>query len=231
MSADMLKSMAPKPIVFACSNPDPEIKPELAHATRDDLIIATGRSDYPNQVNNVLGFPFIFRGALDVRARRINEAMKIAAVHAIRELAKKPVPADVLKAYDLSSLSFGREYIIPKPMDTRLLSTRRRRRGESRGRFRRGALALPEALPSVRTTLIRCQIRTRRKKGRRFFRSAGLFCFSLRLNQARSYPSASSAFRANRHLQDSIRPYRAHRAGARATRDHRDSIRPDGADC
>ena len=123
MSAEMLKSMAPKPIVFACSNPDPEIKPELAHATRDDLIIATGRSDYPNQVNNVLGFPFIFRGALDVRARRINEAMKIAAVHALRELAKTPVPADVLNAYNLSSLSFGKDYIIPKPLDTRLLNT------------------------------------------------------------------------------------------------------------
>jgi malate dehydrogenase (oxaloacetate-decarboxylating)(NADP+) len=122
MSVEMLRSMAPKPIVFACSNPDPEIKPELALATRDDLIIATGRSDYPNQVNNVLGFPFIFRGALDVRARRINEAMKIAAVHALRELAKTPVPADVLKAYNLTSLSFGRNYIIPKPLDTRLLN-------------------------------------------------------------------------------------------------------------
>lgn len=122
MSAEMLASMAPKPIVFACSNPDPEIKPELALATRDDVIIATGRSDYPNQVNNVLGFPFIFRGALDVRARRINEAMKIAAVHAIRELAKSPVPADVLKAYNIDSLSFGKDYIIPKPLDTRLLT-------------------------------------------------------------------------------------------------------------
>jgi malate dehydrogenase (oxaloacetate-decarboxylating)(NADP+) len=121
MNADMLKSMAPKPIIFACSNPDPEIRPELAHATRDDIIIATGRSDYPNQVNNVLGFPFIFRGALDVRARRINEAMKIAAVEAIRTLAKEPIPAEVLAAYNLSSLQFGREYIIPKPMDVRLL--------------------------------------------------------------------------------------------------------------
>ncbi len=123
MSADMLKSMASKPIVFACSNPDPEIKPELALAVRDDLIIATGRSDYPNQVNNVLGFPFIFRGALDVRASRINETMKIAAVHAIRKLAKTPVPAEVLKAYDLDNLSFGKDYIIPKPLDTRLLYT------------------------------------------------------------------------------------------------------------
>ena len=122
MSPEMLKSMAPKPIVFACSNPDPEITPQLAHATRDDLIIATGRSDYPNQVNNVLGFPFIFRGALDVRARHINETMKVAAVHAIRELAKTPVPADVLKAYGIDSLSFGKDYIIPKPLDTRLLN-------------------------------------------------------------------------------------------------------------
>jgi malate dehydrogenase (oxaloacetate-decarboxylating)(NADP+) len=121
MSADMLKLMAPKPIIFACSNPDPEIKPELAHAIRDDIIIATGRSDYPNQVNNVLGFPFIFRGALDVRARRINEAMKIAAVESIRTLAKEPIPIEVLGAYNLAHLEFGREYIIPKPMDARLL--------------------------------------------------------------------------------------------------------------
>jgi malate dehydrogenase (oxaloacetate-decarboxylating)(NADP+) len=122
MSVEMLKSMAPNPIVFACSNPDPEIKYELAVATRDDLIIATGRSDYPNQVNNVLGFPFIFRGALDVRAHRINEAMKIAAVHAIRDLAKLPVPKEVVQAYNVAHLEFGRQYIIPKPMDVRLLS-------------------------------------------------------------------------------------------------------------
>jgi malate dehydrogenase (oxaloacetate-decarboxylating)(NADP+) len=121
MSADMLKSMAPKPIIFACSNPDPEIKPELAHATREDIIIATGRSDYPNQVNNVLGFPFIFRGALDVRARRINEEMKIAAVEAIRTLAKEPIPSEVLVAYGITGLEFGRDYIIPKPLDARLL--------------------------------------------------------------------------------------------------------------
>jgi len=122
LSAEMLKSMAPRPVVFACSNPDPEIQPELALATRDDLIIATGRSDYPNQVNNVLGFPFIFRGALDVRARRINEEMKIAAVHAIRELAHEPVPEEVLIATGTERLEFGRNYIIPKPMDRRLLS-------------------------------------------------------------------------------------------------------------
>jgi malate dehydrogenase (oxaloacetate-decarboxylating)(NADP+) len=122
LSPDMLLSMADRPVVFACSNPDPEIRPELALATRDDLIIATGRSDYPNQVNNVLGFPFIFRGALDVRASRINEAMKVAAVQALCELAKEPVDPAVLAACGLDSLSFGPDYIIPKPMDSRLLS-------------------------------------------------------------------------------------------------------------
>ena len=112
--------MADKQIVFTCSNPDPEIKPELALAVRDDLIIATGRSDYPNQVNNVLCFPFIFRGALDVRARTINDEMKIAAVYAISAIAKEPVPAEVLEASGDESLSFGRGYINPKPMDPRL---------------------------------------------------------------------------------------------------------------
>ncbi|WP_150304509.1 malic enzyme-like NAD(P)-binding protein [Pseudomonas saliphila] len=116
-----LKLMAENPIVFACSNPDPEINPELAHASRPDVIMATGRSDYPNQVNNVLGFPFIFRGALDVRATRINEEMKIAAVHAIRKLAKEPVPEYVSAAYGGINLEFGRDYIIPKPMDVRLI--------------------------------------------------------------------------------------------------------------
>ncbi|MEI8610819.1 malic enzyme-like NAD(P)-binding protein [Enterovibrio norvegicus] len=118
---EALKLMAEKPIVFACSNPDPEIKPELAHQVRDDLIMGTGRSDYPNQVNNVLCFPFIFRGALDVRASRINDEMKLAAVEAIRSLAKEPVPAEVLKAAGVDALSFGIDYIIPKPMDPRLL--------------------------------------------------------------------------------------------------------------
>jgi len=121
LPTDALKLMAPKPIVFACSNPDPEIDPAEAHAVRDDLIMATGRSDFPNQVNNVLGFPFIFRGALDVRARRINEAMKIAAVQALRELAKQPVPQTVVDACGVASLEFGPEYIIPKPMDPRLI--------------------------------------------------------------------------------------------------------------
>ncbi len=122
LDADGLKRMAANPIVFACSNPDPEISPALAHATRDDVIMATGRSDYPNQVNNVLGFPFIFRGALDVRATRINEEMKIAAALALRDLAKQPVPQDVCDAYGGAPLSFGREYIIPKPMDKRLIN-------------------------------------------------------------------------------------------------------------
>lgn len=118
---EMLLKMAPKPIVFACSNPDPEISPAVAKATRDDLIMATGRSDYPNQVNNVLGFPFIFRGALDVRAKRINEEMKVAAVKALVEVAKLPVTQEVLDACGEKSLSFGADYIIPKPMDSRLL--------------------------------------------------------------------------------------------------------------
>ena len=120
LPAETLALMAPNPIVFACSNPDPEIKPELAMATRNDLIMATGRSDYPNQVNNVLCFPFIFRGALDVRASEINDAMKVAAVEALREVSKEPVPAEVLVAAGVDSLVFGREYIIPKPMDPRL---------------------------------------------------------------------------------------------------------------
>ncbi|MGR2942662.1 malic enzyme-like NAD(P)-binding protein [Vibrio vulnificus] len=122
MPAEALKLMADKPVVFACSNPDPEIKPELAHEVRSDLIMGTGRSDYPNQVNNVLCFPFIFRGALDVRASEINDEMKLAAVEAIRQLAKEPVPEAVLKAAGVESLSFGPQYIIPKPMDSRLLS-------------------------------------------------------------------------------------------------------------
>ena len=121
LSSDDLKLMADKPVVFACSNPDPEIKPEVANAARNDLIMATGRSDYPNQVNNVLCFPFIFRGALDVRATAINDEMKIAAVNAIREIAKEAVPQEVLDASGESALEFGENYIIPKPMDPRLL--------------------------------------------------------------------------------------------------------------
>jgi len=118
----MLKSMAKKPVVFAMANPVPEIDYDLATAAREDIIMATGRSDYPNQVNNVLGFPYIFRGALDVRATAINEEMKIAATHAIAEMAKKPVPEAVNLAYNITNLKFGRDYIIPKPMDQRLIT-------------------------------------------------------------------------------------------------------------
>lgn len=121
MTAEMLAAMAPKPIIFALSNPDPEIRPELAHEIRDDIIMATGRSDYPNQVNNVLGFPYIFRGALDVRATRINEAMHVAAVHALSAITHQPVPQEVLDAYNLDHLEFGPDYIIPKPTDPRLI--------------------------------------------------------------------------------------------------------------
>jgi len=121
VSKDMVKSMADNPIVFALSNPDPEISPADANAARDDLIMATGRSDYPNQVNNVLGFPFIFRGALDAKASEINVEMKIAAVHALKDLAKLDVPQDVLEAYHVDAISFGKDYIIPKPFDKRLI--------------------------------------------------------------------------------------------------------------
>ncbi len=120
VSTAMVKSMADKPVVFALANPNPEILPEKARAARSDLVMATGRSDYPNQVNNVLGFPFIFRGALDARAREITQAMLIAAVHALAELAREPVPASVLKAYKLKKLKFGPDYILPKPFDPRL---------------------------------------------------------------------------------------------------------------
>lgn len=121
LSQDMVKSMAKNPIVFAMANPDPEISYEAATASRKDIIMATGRSDYPNQVNNVLGFPFIFRGALDVRATQINEAMKLAAVHALAEMAKSAVPDIVNLAYNEKTISFGENYIIPKPLDPRLL--------------------------------------------------------------------------------------------------------------
>lgn len=123
LNGEMIKSMAKHPIVFAMANPDPEISWEEATEARKDIIMATGRSDYPNQVNNVLGFPYIFRGALDVRAKNINEAMKLAAVKALAELAKTPVPDIVNMAYNEKNISFGPEYIIPKPVDPRLLST------------------------------------------------------------------------------------------------------------
>ena len=121
VAPDMLKAMAPRPIVFALANPDPEVSPEDARAARQDVIMATGRSDYPNQVNNVLGFPFVFRGALDVRAKAINEEMKLAVTHALAALAKQEVPDSVSKAYGVSKLQFGPEYIVPKPFDPRAL--------------------------------------------------------------------------------------------------------------
>ncbi|MBP6682508.1 MAG: malate dehydrogenase [Halioglobus sp.] len=157
LSPQMLLSMAARPIVFACSNPDPEIRPEIALATRDDVIIATGRSDYPNQVNNVLGFPFIFRGALDVRASCINEEMKIAAVYALSELAREAVPAEVLAACALESLSFGPGYIIPKPMDNRLLV--RLASAVARAAVESGVARLPypdtyPSLPSARASRV-----------------------------------------------------------------------------
>ena len=121
VTPEMLKSMAPKPIVFALANPDPEIAYETAVASRDDMIFATGRSDYPNQINNVLGFPYIFRGALDCGASNINDTMKLAAARAIAELAHEVVPESVKEAYRLPEMAFGKEYILPKPMDPRLL--------------------------------------------------------------------------------------------------------------
>jgi malate dehydrogenase (oxaloacetate-decarboxylating)(NADP+) len=123
VTPDMVRSMAKNPIVFAMANPDPEIGWEEATAVRNDLIMATGRTDFPNQVNNVLGFPYIFRGALDVRATQINEAMKLAAVRALAELARTPVPDIVNLAYNVKTITFGPEYIIPKPLDPRLLAT------------------------------------------------------------------------------------------------------------
>ena len=121
LDADLIKGMAANPIIFALANPDPEVLPNIAHAIRDDILMATGRSDFPNQVNNALCFPYLFRGALDAKAKQITEEMKIAAAKALSQLAREPVPADVLEAYNLKSLSFGKEYIIPKPFDKRLL--------------------------------------------------------------------------------------------------------------
>ena len=122
LTQEMVRSMAADPIVFALANPNPEISYDNAMAAREDIIFATGRSDYPNQVNNVLGFPYIFRGALDVRATKINEEMKIAAVLALAKLAKEPVPDIVAAAYNDNDITFGREYLIPKALDPRLIS-------------------------------------------------------------------------------------------------------------
>jgi malate dehydrogenase (oxaloacetate-decarboxylating)(NADP+) len=121
LDANLIKNMAAKPVIFALANPDPEVLPRDAHAIRDDIIMATGRSDFPNQVNNALCFPYLFRGALDAKAKKITESMKMAAAKALSELAHEPVPEEVLKAYNLTELSFGPDYIIPKPFDPRLL--------------------------------------------------------------------------------------------------------------
>lgn len=123
LTPEMLRTMAPRPIVFALANPEPEIAYDVAMSTRDDIIFATGRSDYPNQINNVLGFPYIFRAALDCRASTINEPMKVAAARAIAALAHEPVPEDIARAYGMADLHFGRDYILPKPFDRRLLTT------------------------------------------------------------------------------------------------------------
>ena len=122
VSKEMVKSMADKPIIFACANPDPEIKPELIEEVRQDAIVATGRSDYPNQVNNLIGFPYIFRGALDVRAKEINEEMKVAAANAIALLARENVPDEVVSAYGGDRPRYGKDYIIPSTFDPRLIS-------------------------------------------------------------------------------------------------------------
>lgn len=121
LAPELLLLMAPNPVVFALANPDPEIQPSLAHSVRDDILMATGRSDFPNQVNNALCFPYLFRGALDAKAKQITDEMQIAAALALAALARQPVPVEVLQAYHLTSLSFGKDYIIPKPFDTRLL--------------------------------------------------------------------------------------------------------------
>lgn len=122
LDASLIKGMAKNPVIFALANPDPEVLPSVAHAIRDDILMATGRSDFPNQVNNALCFPYLFRGALDAKARQITDKMKIAAAHALSELAREPVPQEVLEAYNLKELKFGRDYIIPKPFDPRLLA-------------------------------------------------------------------------------------------------------------
>ena len=141
LTDEMIKSMADKPIIFAMANPDPEITPEEVAAIREDAIVATGRSDYPNQVNNVLGFPYIFRGALDVRATTINEEMKIAAAYALAALAREDVPDEVAAAYQGVRPKFGPQYIIPVPFDPRLLSRNSGGGGEGGDGFRRGAEA------------------------------------------------------------------------------------------
>jgi len=122
LDSSLIKSMAKNPVIFALANPDPEVLPSVAHAIRDDILMATGRSDFPNQVNNALCFPYLFRGALDAKAKQITDKMKVAAAHALSSLAREPVPQEVLDAYNLQALSFGKDYIIPKPFDPRLLA-------------------------------------------------------------------------------------------------------------
>lgn len=122
LDSSLVKSMAKNPVIFALANPDPEVLPSVAHAIRDDILMATGRSDFPNQVNNALCFPYLFRGALDAKAKQITDKMKIAAAHALSALAREPVPQAVLDAYKLQQLSFGKDYIIPKPFDPRLMA-------------------------------------------------------------------------------------------------------------
>ncbi|MCS7259218.1 MAG: malate dehydrogenase [Anaerolineae bacterium] len=160
VSAEMARTMARRPIIFAMANPDPEIPYELAKQVCPDAVIATGRSDYPNQVNNVLGFPFIFRGALDVHARQINEAMKLAACHALAALAHEPVPEEVLCAYRLSSLQFGADYIIPKPLDPRVLLWEAPAVAEAA--MQTGVARRPLDLTAYRTQLEERQARLRR---------------------------------------------------------------------
>jgi malate dehydrogenase (oxaloacetate-decarboxylating)(NADP+) len=157
VAPEMLKVMAPRPIVFALANPDPEIMPEDARSTRKDLIIATGRSDYPNQVNNVLGFPFIFRGALDVRANAINEEMKLAVTYALAALAREPVPQSVCQAYSVQKLEFGPEYIVPKPFDPRALV--RVASAVARAAMQSGVARQPVDLEEYRMRLDRLAVR------------------------------------------------------------------------
>jgi malate dehydrogenase (oxaloacetate-decarboxylating)(NADP+) len=150
VTPDMVRSMAARPIVFAMANPDPEISYEDVRASRNDVIVATGRSDYPNQVNNVLGFPFIFRGALDVRATAINEEMKLAATRALAALAKEDVPDSVCRAYGVERLKFGPDYLIPKPFDPRVLVWRRLLLRKRHAQWRRTRTGEYRSLP--RTT-------------------------------------------------------------------------------
>jgi malate dehydrogenase (oxaloacetate-decarboxylating)(NADP+) len=151
VTQEMVRSMANRPMVFAMANPDPEITYDLAKSARSDLIMATGRSDFPNQVNNVLGFPFIFRGALDVQATEINDEMKLAASQALAALTREEIPAEVLQAYNLESLEFGPDYVIPKPVDPRVLLWEAPAVAEAA--MRSGVARRPVELPGYRREL------------------------------------------------------------------------------